>query len=52
MGSPADFAAMLDLVNGKAIHPTVSHAFPLDQVGAAFDLLQAGTQFGKVVVTL
>jgi len=52
MGSPADCAAMLDLVNGKAIHPTVSHKFPLDQVGAAFDLLEAGAQFGKVVVTL
>ena len=52
MGSPADFKAMLDLVNTKAIHPTVSHTFTLDQVGAAFDLLEAGTQFGKVVVTL
>jgi NADPH:quinone reductase-like Zn-dependent oxidoreductase len=51
MGSPADFAAMLDFVNTKAIHPTVSHTFPLDQVGAAFDLLEAGSQFGKVVVT-
>lgn len=52
MGSPADFHAMLELVNRKGIHPVVSSTHPLDQVAAAFDQLERGEQFGKVVVTL
>lgn len=50
MGSPADFKAMTDFVSAKGIHPVVSQVFPLDDVSAAFELMERGGQFGKIVV--
>lgn len=52
MGSPSDFAAMTELVSRRAIHPVVSEVFPLDKVAQAFDLLERGEQFGKVIIRL
>jgi len=52
MGSPADWQAMVDFVATHAIKPVVSDVFPLAEVGAAFDLMDRGGQFGKIVVTM
>ncbi|MGA9451492.1 MAG: zinc-binding dehydrogenase [Verrucomicrobiia bacterium] len=52
MGSPTDFAAMMDLVTSKAIHPVISEVFPLDRAGDAFALMERGGQFGKIVVRI
>ncbi|HRI14428.1 MAG TPA: zinc-binding dehydrogenase [Verrucomicrobiota bacterium] len=52
MGSPADFSAMTDFVTKRAIHPVISATYPLEQLAAAFDLMEAGGQFGKIVITL
>jgi zinc-binding alcohol dehydrogenase/oxidoreductase len=50
MGSPQDFARMLDFCMAHAIHPVVDRVFPLAEVRAAQDRLYRGDQFGKVVL--
>ena len=52
MGSPADFAAMVEFVKTHALRPVVSETFALDQVGEAFQRMERGEQFGKLVVRL
>ena len=50
MGSPRDFSTMLEFVNRHSIHPVVDRVFSLSEGGAAFEHLQRGVQFGKVVL--
>jgi zinc-binding alcohol dehydrogenase/oxidoreductase len=52
MGSPADWRAMMEFVALHRIVPVVSDVFPLAHVGEAFDLMESGGQFGKIVVRL
>jgi len=52
MGSPADWQAMLGFVARHRLVPVVSNVVPLAQVGEAFDLMERGEQFGKIVITL
>jgi NADPH:quinone reductase-like Zn-dependent oxidoreductase len=52
MGSPAEFLAMVEFVKTHAIKPVVSEVFDLDHVGAAFERMERGEQFGKLVVRL
>lgn len=52
MGSPGDWAAMVDFVALHRVQPVVSEVFPLDQAAEAFALMERGEQFGKIVVTL
>ncbi|HXA81286.1 MAG TPA: zinc-binding dehydrogenase [Opitutaceae bacterium] len=51
MGSPCDFAGMLDFVALHRLKPVVSDVFPLARAGEAFALMERGGQFGKIVVT-
>lgn len=50
MGSPADFAAMTEFVTRHAIHPVVSATYDLADVNKAFELMENGGQFGKIVL--
>jgi NADPH:quinone reductase-like Zn-dependent oxidoreductase len=50
MGSPADFAAMLALVNTHRIEPVVDSVWPMSDGCRAFERLARGEQFGKIVV--
>jgi zinc-binding alcohol dehydrogenase/oxidoreductase len=50
MGNHSEFIAMLDDVNRFKLRPPVDRVFPLDQGAAAFAHLEAGDQFGKVVL--
>ncbi|WP_035560535.1 zinc-binding dehydrogenase [Hymenobacter sp. IS2118] len=52
MGSEQDFAAMLQLVTEKQIVPVVDEVFPLGDGEAALRRLEAGAQFGKVVLKI
>ena len=52
MGSPADWRAMTDFVALHKIVPVVSEVFPLAHAGSAFELMERGGQFGKIVVTM
>lgn len=51
MGSAAEFADLLTLVNRTQLRPIVSSARPLAEGASAFAALEAGTQIGKVVLT-
>jgi len=52
MGSEDDFRSMLKAVESGAIDPVVDSVFALEDTVAAFRLLQAAEQFGKVAVEL
>ena len=51
MGSPQDFAGMTQFVAQHKIVPIVDRVFPLDQADAALRHMEAGAQFGKLVLT-
>ncbi len=50
MGSPDDFAEMINFMNDKKIIPVIDEVFPLENVSEAFLKLNDGRQFGKIVV--
>ncbi len=51
MGGPEDFHGLLSLVDaGGVAPPTISHTFPLDDAAEAHRRLEAGGEFGKVVL--
>ena len=51
MGSPEDFAAMVNFVAEKKIVPFASHTFPLADGNDALRAMEKADQFGKVVLT-
>ncbi len=51
MGSPADFVAMLELVNHHRIRPVVDAVFPLEDGNTAINQMATSPQFGKYVLT-
>jgi NADPH:quinone reductase-like Zn-dependent oxidoreductase len=52
MGSPADFAGMLALVEERRLRPAVDGVTSLDDVAAAADRMNASAQFGKIVLAI
>jgi NADPH:quinone reductase-like Zn-dependent oxidoreductase len=52
MGSPTDFADMVDFVKNHAIRPVVDTVFPLEKAAEAFQRMERGEQFGKLVIRL
>jgi NADPH:quinone reductase-like Zn-dependent oxidoreductase len=49
-GSRAAFETMVRTMELHAIRPAISREFPVEQIAAAFECLQQGGHFGKVVV--
>jgi NADPH:quinone reductase-like Zn-dependent oxidoreductase len=52
MGSDAEFDAIVAELREGRLQPPIDSAFPLEQGRKAFERLQSGEQFGKVVVTV
>ena len=52
MGSPQDFAAMLALVERDKLVPALDRTFPMSEAAAAAAHLDAGEQFGKVLLAI
>lgn len=52
MGSRADFEAVYDLVAHGRATPVVDAVFPLHEVAAAHERLEAGEQLGKIVLRI
>ena len=50
MGSPAEFAAMLQFVVEKKIEPVVDCVLPLEKAQEAFKLMESFAQTGKIVL--
>ncbi len=50
LGSPQELAALLRLVEAAALVPVVDHTYPLAEGRAAMARMEAGEQFGKLVL--
>ena len=50
MGSPRDFAALMDFISRKQIHPFVETVLPLSALPEALTRLYQGQQLGKIVL--
>lgn len=50
MGSPADWEAMRSFLTRTQIQPLVSDVIPLERASEAFNLMERGGQFGKIVL--
>ena len=50
MGSDSEFAAIVDELRVGRLKPVVDSVFPIEQGRQAFERLESGDQFGKVVI--
>ena len=52
MGSPREFAALLEHLAGDPWRPVIDSTFPLDRTADAFRRLDDPARFGKVVLAV
>jgi len=52
MGSDTEFQAMLDFVNTHEIIPVIDRIFDLGEGAKAFEYMDAGKQFGKIILKI
>ena len=52
MGSPEDFASMLALVEASKLKPAISASYPLARIAEAMRSMEAGDQFGKIILQI
>jgi zinc-binding alcohol dehydrogenase/oxidoreductase len=52
MGSPREFAAMLELYDGGGLRPVVDQTFPLAAAADAHRRMEEAGQFGKIVLAI
>jgi len=52
MGTRADFRGAYDLIASGRARPVVDAVFPLDEIRAAHERLEAGDQLGKIVLSV
>ncbi|MBC5775360.1 zinc-binding dehydrogenase [Pontibacter sp. KCTC 32443] len=52
MGTNEDFAELVAFVREKQVKPVVDSVFPLEQTEEAMRYMEAGKQFGKIVITV
>jgi NADPH:quinone reductase-like Zn-dependent oxidoreductase len=52
MGTRADFEGAFELVSSGRARPVVDRVFPLSEARVAHERLEAGEQFGKIVLTI
>ncbi len=52
MGTPEDFQGVYDMVAAGRARPVVDRVFPLAEARTAHERLEAGDQFGKIVLSI
>ncbi len=52
MGSPTEFAAMIDFVAARKLEPLVHEVYPLERIRDAVGLMEKFAQAGKIVVSV
>ena len=52
MGTREDFHGVYDLVASGRVRPVVDRVFPLEEAATAHEYVEAGRQFGKVVLAI
>ena len=50
MGTRDEFLSMLDFIEGRNIKPVVDQVFPMSKIKDAFDRMENGNQFGKIIL--
>jgi zinc-binding alcohol dehydrogenase/oxidoreductase len=50
MGTRDEFLSMLDFLESRNIKPVIDRSFPLTQIQQAFEHMEGGNQFGKIVL--
>jgi NADPH:quinone reductase-like Zn-dependent oxidoreductase len=52
MGSPQDFAGMLDFMDGGGLKPVIDRVYPMEEAVAAATRMASSRQFGKIVLRI
>ena len=52
MGSPSDFAAMLEFTAGNDIKPMIEASYPLEEGNTAIEQMEVSPQFGKYLLEI
>lgn len=52
MGTPGEFAALVDLYEAQRLRPIVDRSFPLSDAAGAHRRMEEASQFGKVVLQI
>ncbi|MGW0579493.1 zinc-binding dehydrogenase [Streptomyces sp. NPDC002920] len=52
MGSPMEFAKMLDFFSRHQLRPLVTRQFPLEDARAGLELMESGASMGKIVLDI
>jgi zinc-binding alcohol dehydrogenase/oxidoreductase len=52
MGTKADFEGVYDLIRNGPARPVIDRVLPLSEIRAAHERMEAGEQFGKIVLTI
>ncbi|MGK5079281.1 zinc-binding dehydrogenase [Janthinobacterium sp. HLX7-2] len=52
LGDLAELRDLLAFVERSALRPVICATYPMDEVHAALDALEAGSQFGKIAITI
>lgn len=52
MGNDAEFQSMLDLITSKRIKPIIDSVFAARDINQAFEKMNEGRQFGKIVIDM
>lgn len=50
MGTRDEFLSMLDLIESRSIKPVIDKHFTLEQINDAFQYMEKGSQFGKILI--
>lgn len=52
MGNKEEFKKMIDLISSKKIHPVIDSIYSTHEINLAFDKMDKGEQFGKIVINM
>jgi zinc-binding alcohol dehydrogenase/oxidoreductase len=52
MGTRDEFLSMLDFLESRNIKPVMDKTYPLTQINEAFQRMESGNQFGKIVLEI
>jgi D-arabinose 1-dehydrogenase-like Zn-dependent alcohol dehydrogenase len=52
MGNHEEFKKMIDLIFSQNIHPVIDSIYSTQEVNLAFDKMDKGEQFGKIVINM
>lgn len=52
MGTRDEFLSMIDFVESRNLKPVIDKVYPLEQINEAFQYMESGGHFGKIVIKI